>query len=147
MSSFKSVIGNTFLILFVVFMIVLRFSSFESDENPEHGGRQRQVNLARRGGSPTIRRDFVPDDDDPTTSNDESNDQPLGHFGTISLKVCNLQSGNCYPLDGELTGSSLNRLYFPKGGWVDFSDCELEEDMTGECVDENGKSWRIEGEY
>jgi hypothetical protein len=108
---------------------------------------QHTGDLSNRGGSATVRRPHAKIDDDPSTSNDESNDQPLGHFGTLTLSVCNLQSGNCYPLDGELSGSTLERLYFPRGGWIDFLDCELDDDFNGECEDEDGKMWRIDGEY
>jgi hypothetical protein len=98
------------------------------------------------GGSPAIRSPYVRQEDNPATSNDESNDQPRGHFGTLTLSVCNLQSGNCYPLDGDVTGTTLNRLYFPKGGWIDFIGCELDDDFTGECDDEEGHAWQINGE-
>jgi len=111
--------------------------------------RERQVvrrgDLSLTGGSPTIRREFTPRPDDPATTNDESNDQPRGFFGTTTLQVTNLGSGNSYPLDADLDGTTLHRLYFPKGGWIDFPDCELEPDLTGTCDDEEGRSWEIGG--
>jgi hypothetical protein len=36
---------------------------------------------------PMVRAPYTPAPDDPSTSNDESNDQPLGHFGTRTLVV------------------------------------------------------------
>jgi hypothetical protein len=101
----------------------------------------------KSGGAATIRRPFLQIPDDPGTSNDESNDQPRGHFGTLTLSVCNLQSGNCYPLDADISGTTLERLYFPKGGWIDFYSCELDDDLTGECDDEEGRLWQVEGEF
>lgn len=62
----------------------------------------------------------------------------------VTLSVCNVQSGNCYPLDADVSGSEVNRLYFPRGGWIDFPGCELEDDLTGECEDEQGRSWEFE---
>lgn len=103
-------------------------------------------NLADAGGSPTIREAFIPSEDDPYTTNDESNDQPLGHFGTETLAVFSHDSGNYYNLDGDIEDGTLERLYFPKGGWVDFFSCDLDEDLQGECIDEEGRLWSIEGE-
>jgi hypothetical protein len=105
-----------------------------------------QGDLAARGGSPTVRRPYLRSEDDPSTSNDETNDQPLGHFGTLTLSVCNSSTSKCYEVDAELSGTTLDRLYFQKGGWVDFDACELDEDFTGECDDENGRWWEINGE-
>jgi len=105
-----------------------------------------QGDLSTHGGSPTIRSPYGRPSDDPTTSNNESNDQPRGHFGTLTLSVCYLQSGNCYPLDGDIAGTTLHRLYFPKGGWIDFTSCELDEDLNGQCTDEQGRPWQINGQ-
>jgi hypothetical protein len=102
--------------------------------------------LADTGGSPTIREDFAWEEDDPDTSNDESNDQPLGHFGTETLSVFSHDSSNYYILDGDIEDGALERLYFPKGGWIDFYSCDLDEDLEGDCVDEEGRLWSIEGE-
>lgn len=99
------------------------------------------------GGSPTVRKPYYAVPDDPDTTNDESNDQPRGHFGTVSLLVTNVNSGNSYPLDADVDDNELTRLYFPKGGWIDFLGCELDEDLTGFCEDENGRSWNIQGEH
>jgi hypothetical protein len=46
-----------------------------------------------------------------------------------------------------VSGTELQRVYFPKGGWVDFPGCDLDEDLTGSCEDEEGRSWEIDGEY
>lgn len=102
--------------------------------------------LRMQGGSPTVRVPYALADDDPLTSNDESNDQPRGHFGTLTLSACNLSSGNCYPLDGDVSGTELHRLYFPRGGWIDFLGCDLDVSLTGVCEDEQGRSWQIDGE-
>ena len=29
--------------------------------------------------------------------------------------------------------SPESHCYFPRGGWVDFYNCELDDDFTGEC--------------
>ncbi|MEP7365724.1 MAG: hypothetical protein ABI972_20925 [Acidobacteriota bacterium] len=105
-----------------------------------------QGDLATRGGSATVRRPHQRSEDDPDTSNDESNDQPVGLYGTLTLSVCYPATGKCYDVDADLSGTTLDRLYFPKGGWVDFDSCDLDDDYTGECDDENGKSWEINGE-
>lgn len=105
----------------------------------------RQGDLATHGGTPNVRRPFVPSPDNPATTNDESNDQTREHFGTITLYVTNVSSGNSYPLDADVDGTELHRLYFPKGGWLDFIGCELEEDLTGTCEDEQGREWEMNG--
>src|SRR5688572_8601375 len=46
-----------------------------------------QGDLRDQGGTPTVRRRFTPREDDPSTTNDEGNDQPVGHFGTKTLTV------------------------------------------------------------
>lgn len=102
--------------------------------------------LALRGGTPTIRRPYVPQSDNPATSNNESNDQPLGNFGTETVTAFSHSSGYYYTLDADLDEKTLSRIYFPKGGWVDFPDCELEDDYTGSCEDEEGRTWDIEAE-
>lgn len=108
---------------------------------------QQTGELSKRGGTRTVRRSFARPLDDPRTSNDESNDQPVGYFGTMTLEVFSYESGHYYTLDGELDGFDLERLYFPKGGWIDFYSCELDEDFEGQCTDEKGRGWSIEGEF
>ena len=101
--------------------------------------------LSKHGGSPTVRRSYEPRQDDPSTTNDESNDQPVGHFGTWTLIASQEESGHTYTLDVELEGLEAKRIYFPRGGWVDLDGCELEDDYTGDCMDENGRHWTFEG--
>ncbi len=105
----------------------------------------RAGNSAMHGGTPTIRRPFVPRLDDPSTTNDESNDQPRGYFGTTSVVVTSEESGNTYTLDADVDGTTLSRIYFPRGGWVDFPDCEIEPGVSGDCEDEEGRTWTFDG--
>ncbi len=104
-----------------------------------------QGNLSKREGTPTVRSEYKRQVDDPSTTNDESDDQPKGHFGTVTLSVTG-PNGNHYTLDADVDDNRLARLYFPKGGWLDFDECELDDDLNGECTDENGRTWTIEGE-
>jgi len=108
-------------------------------QQPEPG------NMAQHGGSPTVRHAFTIPVDDPRTTNNESNDQPLGHFGTLSLNVHNDSSGNSYPLDADIEDGEVKRLYFQKGGWVDFTSSEIDSDGNGSGIDEQGRSWTFEG--
>src|SRR5688500_9658982 len=100
---------------------------------------------SHHGGTATVREPYAPKPDDPATSNDESNDQPKGHFGTVTLDVCNVSSGNCYPLDADVEDGEVLRLYFPKGGWVDFDSSEIDSGGNGSGRDENGKEWEFRG--
>ena len=84
--------------------------------------------------------------DDPRTTNDESNDQDLGYYGTRTLCVTNHGSGNSYPLDADMDGQAVATIYFRRGGNVDFSDCELDEDFEGDCSDDEGRGWSFQGE-
>ncbi len=133
------VAGMTFFLLFSLayFMLPLLVDRpwYESHERRAQQGQSAVIDLS------------LLDRDDPNTSNDESNDQPLGHFGSMTLWVRNVNSGNSYPLDAEVSGISLERFYFSKGGWVDFYSCELDENYSGTCEDENGTEWEIEGKH
>jgi hypothetical protein len=97
--------------------------------------RRRDGPHALRGGSPIVRVPFEPKPDDPSTTNDESNDQPLAR---------SFRHPDTERLDADVDEDTLLRLYFPKGGWVDFEDCEL-DDFEGQCDDENGREWVFEG--
>ncbi|MBJ8452821.1 hypothetical protein I6M90_21465 [Acinetobacter bereziniae] len=86
-------------------------------------------------------------EDDPNTSNDESNDQPLGYYGTHTLCVYNDSSLNTYTLDVDLTDEAVvEQIYFPKGGWIYFDNCQLDESLSGYCVDYRDRGWEFEGE-
>ena len=84
--------------------------------------------------------------DDANTTNDESNDQDLGSYGTRTLCVTNHGSGNSYPLDADMDGLEVTTIYFKRGGNVDFSGCELDDDFEGQCEDHEGRGWSFEGE-
>ncbi|MEP6849473.1 MAG: hypothetical protein ABI999_11500 [Acidobacteriota bacterium] len=111
----------------------------------------RQGDLSTKGGTSTVHKEFNVQADNPKTTDNERNNQPLGHMGTISLHVRNVNSGHSYPLDADVDktedGYELHRLYFVKGGWVDFYTCDLDGDYVGSCTDENGRGWDIEGEF
>lgn len=81
--------------------------------------------------------------DNPETSNDESNDQPVGYYGDKTMQVRTPHNGENYTLDVEFDGENPTSVYFPKGGNVDFSDCSG-GDGSWECIDEDGKEWTIE---
>lgn len=84
--------------------------------------------------------------DDPVTTNDERNDQPLGSMGT-TLCVMTTHNGRKYTLDVDVDDAGrVREIYFPKGGNVDFDDCTIDADMTGACDDENGREWEFMGE-
>lgn len=100
---------------------------------------------SRHGGSATVREPYTPKEDDPATSNDESNDQPLGHFGSVTLYAYNSSSGNTYTLDADVDNGEVQRLYFPKGGWVDFDSSEIDSDGIGSGTDETGRYWEFRG--
>lgn len=102
-------------------------------------------NSAMRGGTPTIRKSFVRQADAPNTTNDESNDQPLGHFGTRTITVLYVNSGNEYPVDADVDGNEVKRIYFENGGWVDFSESDIDSSGNGSGTDEQGRQWEFHG--
>ena len=55
------------------------------------------------------------------------------------------RSGASFSVDADVEDDTVTRIYFRKGGWVDFEDCEL-DDLEGECEDERGILWVFEGE-
>ena len=105
----------------------------------------KEGDASKSGGSPTIRKAFERSVDIPETTNHESNDQPLGHFGTCTIQCCYASSGNSYPLDADVDGNEVKRVYFEKGGWVDFDDSEIDDSGVGHGTDEQGKEWEFEG--
>ena len=127
---------------FVVLLIWGGYSLFNGDKIPSDA--YNKGDMSDYGGSPTQRYEDTPSyEDDIYTTNDESNDQPVGFYGTDTMYACNQSSGNCYDLDVDSDGESVERMYFPKGGWVDidYSDCD-----DGYCYveDENGTEWELE---
>ncbi len=128
--------------LIVVGMVWFIYSAFNNNEIED--GAYLKGDMSDSGGTPTYRNEYTPSyEDDPNTTNDESNDQPVGFYGTETMSACNQSSGNCYDLDVDSDGENIERIYFPRGGWVDvdYSDCE-----DGYCYveDENGTEWELE---
>jgi len=80
--------------------------------------------------------------DDSTTTNDESNDQPIGYYGNATKQVCGGSAGNCYTLDVDLEEDSAT-IYFPKGGYIDASNCD-NNGSTTVCEDDDGNEWEID---
>lgn len=73
-------------------------------------------------------------------------DHPNPSFrGTLTLRATNLHSGNTCALDGDVDAGRLWRLDFPKGGWVTFPGCRLDNEYRGTCLDEHGHQWSLEG--
>lgn len=79
-------------------------------------------------------------EDDPATTNDESNDQPVGYYGTETVEACNDFTGNCYELDVDFDGEMVTTVYFPKGGNLDFYDGYC-EGSTCYGTSEEGEEW------
>ena len=134
--------GNGAIWFIIVVAIVWGLSSFFTDK-PETES-YLKGDMSDRGGSPTYRYSQTPTyKDDPYTTNDETNDQSVGFYGTDTMNACNQNSGNCYDLDVDSDGENIERIYFPKGGWVDVDSSECED---GYCYveDENGTEWELE---
>lgn len=100
--------------------------------------------MSNEGGSPTYRTKKIPDiKDNPNTSDNESNDHPLGYFGNRTVFACRYRECNEYDID--YYKDKVERVYFEKGGWVDMdedkSDCDLEKYCV--TLDENGDEWEF----
>ena len=125
----------------IVWGVISLFSGNDQEINSDS---YMKGDMSNTGGSPTYRYNDTPTyEDDEYTSNNESNDQHVGFYGTDTMNACNESSGNCYDLDVDSDGENIERIYFPKGGWVDVdsSDCN-----DGYCYveDENGTEWELE---
>lgn len=136
--------GNGIIGVIVIIALIWGISSLFSNNDETSSDPYIKGDMSDIGGNPTYRYDYTPTyEDDEYTSNDESNDQPVGFYGTETMNVCNESSGNCYDLDVDSDGENIERIYFPKGGWVDVdsSDCS-----DGYCYaeDENGNEWELE---
>lgn len=79
-------------------------------------------------------------EDDPYTTNDETNDQPTGYYGTETVEACNDDTGECYELDADFSGDDIETVYFPKGGHLDF-DSEGCDGSTCYGTSEEGEEW------
>lgn len=98
---------------------------------------------ALTGGTPTLRRPFTAPTDDPRTRNNEANDQPFGYFGTGNVVVRNESNGREYTLGADVEDGQLLRIYFARGGWVDFPDCDVSANDEPLCLDEEEREWTI----
>jgi len=133
-------------VLIVIGIVVWVFSALFSGGSNIESDAYNKGDMSNYGGTPSYRYSNTPSYyDDENTSNDESNDQATGFYGTDTMYACNGNSGNCYDLDVDSDGENIERIYFPKGGWVDVdsSDCD-----SGYCTveDENGTEWELEYE-
>ena len=80
--------------------------------------------------------------DNPDTSNDESNDQPLGLYGTETVLACTPHNDRCYTLDALIEDQAIKKLYFPKGGYIRFTNntclprtvCNLNDGRGKACL-------------
>ena len=63
----------------------------------------------------------------------------------VTLYAYNSSSGNTYTLDADVEDGEVRRLYFSKGGWVDFDSSEIDSDGNGNGIDENGRYWEFRG--
>ncbi len=128
--------------IFIFGAIYLIASAFDEDKSSDEA--YLKGDMSHSGGSPTFRYEDTPIlEDDSYTTDDESNDQPVGFYGTDTMYACNQESGNCYDLDVDSDGENIERIYFPKGGWVDVDDSDCD---GGYCYveDENGTEWELE---
>ena len=137
----SSTTKNLLWLLAGIGILIWAYSSYS---NKSVNAPYKRGDLSNTGGTPTIRYSNTPTYiDDSETTNIESNDQDTGYYGTETVSACNQSSGNCYDLDADISDDEVERLYFPKGGWVDieYSDCD-----DGYCYleDENGTEWEIE---
>jgi len=118
----KSIISVLF-IFGVICAIVLAFNNYNIKNNA-----YLKANISDYIGSPV--------------NNDESNDQPAGFSGLETMNACNKNNGDCYDLIVDSDGKNIERIYFPKGGWVGvaYSSCD-----NGHCyvTDENGNDWEL----
>lgn len=128
----------------IVFALTLLFTACGHSKNSNIAEVQKG-DPSHKGGTATVREPYTPKEDDPNTSNDESNDQPLGHMGSVTIYAYNSSSGNTYTLDADVEGGEVQRLYFPRGGWVDFNSSEIDSDGNGSGTDENGRLWEFRG--
>jgi len=117
---------------------------FSDDKEVVESNSYYKGDMSQTGGTPTYRYEDIPVyEDDEYTTNNESNDQAVGFYGTETMNVCNQSSGNCYDLDVDSDGENIERIYCPKGGWVDVEDSDC---VDGSCTatDENGNEWELE---
>ncbi|SRR6266498_841478 len=47
--------------------------------------------------------------------------------------------------DADVDGGEVQQLYFPKGGWVDFTTSDIDDEGNGTGTDEEGRQWEFRG--
>ena len=66
-------------------LLLMVFGAVSCNGSPSHVKNSREgTPKAMRGGSPIVRVPYEPTPDDPETTNDEENDQPLGYLGSAT---------------------------------------------------------------
>lgn len=78
-----------------------------------------------------------------SSTNDPSNDQPVGSYGDQTMYVSTPHNGAQYTLDVEFDGENPSTIYFPKGGHVELSDCSG-GNGSWDCTDQEGQEWTVE---
>lgn len=137
----------------IAILLGLAYCSSVENKNSTHSlaGHRTYVETTSTGATHdvTIRDEEPPvEEDDPDTTNDESNDKPVGFYGTQTMRVYSQESGNTYTLDIDVDeDGQITQIYFPKGGWLTFTGCYLDDDHNATCVDdENSSTWEFSGQ-
>ena len=71
--------------------------------------------------------------------------RPLSHFGLPIIYAHSMRSKATYLLESVISGSEVQRLYFPKTGALDFNVSEIDSSGHGSGTDEQGQMWSFEG--
>lgn len=74
---------------------------------------------------------------------DASLQMPSGFTGIQTMSACATASGDCFQLEMESDGQSIQRIHYPTDVWVDATDSGC---SSGYCwlTDANGAEWRVE---
>jgi len=81
--------------------------------------------------------------DDPTTTNDESNDQPLSYFGTETVIACKQSKDKCYTVDALVENDTVIEIYFVKGGRLYFHPRPCAPHTNCDIQSQNNDYWKI----
>lgn len=88
----------------------------------------------------------------PSVQNTITKDEAIsGHWNEVkdylpsstTVEACSDSSGNCYDLDADVSGGSVDRVNFDNGGYLDFG-ASIDSDGTTSSTDDDGNNWNFQ---
>ena len=63
--------------------------------------------------------------------------------GYETIEAC-YENGNCYTLEADISSGSIDTIYFPNGGWLDFYSAEIDSEGFASDYDDENRYWEFQ---